>query len=58
MNSYEVPDPIQNSPFEKPERYWYIQEGEQPDLRDGRRPSVVFPPRDQKEQWTLDERLL
>lgn len=58
MNSYEVPDPIQNSPFEKPERYWYIQEGEQPDLRDGRRPSVVFPPRDQKEPWTLDERLL
>ncbi len=50
--SYEVSEPIQNSPFEKPSRYWYIQEGEQLQLRDGRRPPVVFPPRDQKEEWT------
>jgi type III restriction enzyme len=50
--SFEVSEPIQNSPFEKPSRYWYIQEGEQPDLRNGRRPPVVFPPRDQKEEWT------
>src|SRR5579885_2528321 len=48
----EVSQPILNSPFEKPSRYWYIQEGEQPELRDGRRPPVVFPPRDQKEEWT------
>jgi type III restriction enzyme len=50
--SYEVSEPIQNSPFEKPARYWYIQEGEEPELRTGRRPPVVFPPRDQKEEWT------
>ena len=50
--SYEVDEPIQNSPFEKPQRYWYIQEGEQPELREGRRPPVVFPPRDQKEEWS------
>ena len=29
MSEYtEVSEPIQNSPFEKPTRYWYIQEGE------------------------------
>lgn len=50
--SYEVSEPILNSPFEKPDRYWYIQEGEQPELREGLRPPVVFPPRDQKEEWT------
>jgi type III restriction enzyme len=50
--SYEVSEPIQNSPFEKPARYWYIQEGEEPELRTGRRPPVVFPPRDQREEWT------
>src|SRR3990167_2101542 len=58
MSSYEVPEPIQNSPFEKPKKYWYIQEGEEPELRDGRRVSVVFPPRDQKEPWSLDEKIL
>ena len=59
MSSYDgVSEPIQNSPFEKPEKYWYIQEGEEPELRDGRRPSVVFPPRDQREPWTLDENIL
>ena len=52
MSSYEVSEPIQNSPFEKPSRYWYIQEGEQPQMRDGRRPPVIFPPHDQKEEWT------
>src|SRR5690242_15741344 len=51
MNSYEVAEPILNSPFEEPGRHWYIRAGEQPDLRDGRRPSVVFPPRDQKAPW-------
>lgn len=55
--SYEVSEPILNSPFEKPSRYWYIQEGEQPELREGRRPPVVFPPRDQKDEW-LESALL
>ena len=27
----EVNEPILNSPFEKPTRYWYIKEGEAPD---------------------------
>ena len=40
-------------------RYWYIQEGETPILKEGRRrPSVIFPPRDQKEPWKTDEKLL
>ena len=58
MNSYEVSEPILNSPFEKPAEYWYIQEGEQPQRRKGRRPPVIFPPCDQKEPWTLDARVL
>jgi type III restriction enzyme len=53
----EVNEPILNSPFEKPTRYWYIKEGEAPILADGRRPSFVFPPRDQKEPWKTDEKL-
>lgn len=56
--SFEVSEPIQNSPFHEPERYWYIREGEQPQLKDGRRASVVFPPRDQRAPWELDERIL
>ena len=50
--SFEVLEPILTSPFKKPGRYWYIQEGEEPQLREGRRPPVIFPPRDQKEEWT------
>lgn len=49
--SYEVSEPILNRPFEKPGEYWYIQEGEEPQRRGGRRPPVVFAPRDQKEEW-------
>lgn len=53
--SFEVAEPIQNGPFDRPERYWYIAEGEQPKLIEGqRRASVVFPPRDQKQAWVLD----
>lgn len=65
MSEYvEVSEPIQNSPFEKPTRYWYIREGEQPELRPTspehpkRRVSVIFPPRDQKETWTIDGTIL
>ena len=60
MSGYpEVAEPILNSPFEKPTRYWYIREGEQPQLIEGqRRPSIVFPPREQKKPWLVDERLL
>ena len=58
MSSYEVSEPIINPPYEKPNCYWYIQEGEEPQRREGRRPPVIFPPRDQKEPWTLDEKIL
>ena len=58
MSSYEVPEPILNEPFKKPTQYWYIQEGEEPQCRMGRRPPIVFPPRDQKEMWTLDGKIL
>src|SRR5438067_7378241 len=58
MSQFEVAEPIQNSPFVEPERYWYISEGEQPDLRQGRRPALVFPPRDQRDSWTLGSALL
>jgi len=58
MSSYEVSEPIINPPYEKPNCYWYIQEGEEPQRREGRRPPIVFPPRDQKEPWTLDEKIL
>ena len=58
MSSYEVSEPIINPPYEKPNCYWYIQEGEDPQRREGRRPPVIFPPRDQKEPWTLDEKIL
>ena len=60
MSGYpEVGEPIQNSPFEEPTRYWYIREGEHPQLIEGqRRPSIVFAPREQKKPWLVDERLL
>src|SRR5258708_11510300 len=61
MSGYtEVAEPILNSPFEKPTRYWYIREGEQPELRPSsleqpkRRPALIFPPKDQRETWTVD----
>lgn len=55
MSSYEVPDPILGSPFAEPARHWYIREGEGPELRDGRRPAVVFPPASHRERWPLDD---
>src|SRR5207247_803895 len=50
MSSFEVANPILSSPFAEPARHWYIREGEEPELRAGRR-AVVFPPRDQRERW-------
>ncbi|PYV80032.1 MAG: hypothetical protein DMG93_19850 [Acidobacteria bacterium] len=63
-NFVEVSEPILNSPFEKPKRYWYIREGEEPELRPSspdqpdRRPAMIFPPKDQREVWTLDGTIL
>lgn len=42
MSSYEVPEPILNSPFEVPAEHWNIIEGEEPERLPGRRPSVYF----------------
>lgn len=65
MTEYvEVAEPILNSPFEKPTRYWYIREGEQPELRPSspeqskRRPPLIFPPKDQRDTWTTDGAIL
>jgi len=57
--SFEVGEPIQNSPFEEPLRHWYIQEGETPRLIEGeRRPAMVFQPRDQREDWKAEDGVL
>jgi len=53
--SYEVSEPILNSPYEEPKLYWYIREGEPPLKKDGRRRAVIWPPRDQKEPWDLSD---
>jgi type III restriction enzyme len=64
MSQYpEVAEPILNRPFEKPSRYWYIREGEQPELRGSdespaRRPAIIFPPKDQRDTWTVDGTIL
>ena len=57
-NSNEVSQPILNSPFSEPECFWYLREGETPQKREGRRPSFVFEPRDQRNSWTTDGRIL
>ena len=46
---FEVDEPILNSPYELPQRHWYLRAGEPPVKRDGRRPSIVFLPADQAE---------
>jgi type III restriction enzyme len=55
--AYEVPQPILNSPFEEPAQHWYIREGAPADLRPGRRPAVVYPPREERHDrqvpWSL-----
>lgn len=58
MSSYEVPTPILNPPFAEPLQHWYIQEGEEPELRSGRRPSIVFPPQEGRTTWDISDGLL
>jgi type III restriction enzyme len=55
MNPVEVPEPILNSPFDEPAHYWYIREGEEPKLGDGRRNATVFPPRNQTHEWDTSD---
>jgi len=40
--AHEVAEPILNSPFEEPSRWWHIVEGETPEVRDGRRRSIYY----------------
>jgi type III restriction enzyme len=54
----EVNQPILNSPFREPEHFWFLREGHMPEKREGRRPSFVFEPRDQKTPWSTDNRIL
>jgi type III restriction enzyme len=56
--TYEVDTPILNSPFELPQRYWFIQEGQPPDLRQGRRPSIVYPPAEQTQPWEVSKDIM
>ena len=55
MNAVEVSTPILNRPFEEPNLYWYIREGEEPQQRDGRRTSIVYPPQNQKHEWDTSD---
>ncbi|HZU45410.1 MAG TPA: DEAD/DEAH box helicase family protein, partial [Terriglobales bacterium] len=47
MATYEVPQPILNSPYDEPRWHWWIEEGQPCEKREGRRPSVYYyrPPR-------------
>jgi len=42
LTSVEVGEPILNSPYEEPSRWWSIEEGRAPERRDGRRPAGYF----------------
>jgi type III restriction enzyme len=53
--SIEVTQPILVSPYEEPDKHWYIQSGETPRQVEGRRPSFVFQPRGQREDWDISD---
>ncbi|MGH2555003.1 MAG: restriction endonuclease, partial [Actinomycetota bacterium] len=40
--SFEVDEPILNSPFQEPAEHWVIEEGKPPERRAGRRPAGYF----------------
>jgi len=42
--NYEVPEPILNSPYDEPQLYWEIREGEPPEKRQGRRAACYYLP--------------
>ena len=44
MTDFEVPEAIICSPFEEPFHYWHLEEGQEPDKRDGRRPAIYYYP--------------
>ena len=39
---FEVPEPILNPPFEEPAWHWFLEEGQEPEKRPGRRPAGYF----------------
>lgn len=52
--AFEVDSPILNSPFAEPVEYWFIRPGHPAERRAGRRPALVFQPRDQRDPWDVD----
>ncbi len=42
MNNFEVPEPILNSPYEEPAHHWRLDEGQPPELQEGRREAGYF----------------
>ncbi len=56
MNTFEVPEPILNTPFEEPREHWWIIEGQTPEKRQGRRPAMYYyiePDRDHNDRGGL-----
>ncbi|MBL8024693.1 MAG: DEAD/DEAH box helicase family protein [Elusimicrobia bacterium] len=53
MSGYEVDQPIINSPFAEPSQHYFIREGEPAERREGRRPSLVYPPKEGNITWNL-----
>ena len=44
MTDFEVPEAFICSPFEEPAAHWHLQEGVDPEKREGRRPAIYFYP--------------
>ena len=44
MTDFEVPEAIICSPFEEPSHYRHLEEEQEPDKRDGRRPAIYYYP--------------
>ena len=53
--SFEVDNPILSTAFESPPEHWYIRPGHPAERRPGRRPALVFQPRDQPDAWDVAE---
>jgi type III restriction enzyme len=53
VSSYEVPTPILNSAYAEPTSHWFIRPSLPAEQRPGRRPSIVYPPREGTHEWDL-----
>ncbi|MCB1327324.1 MAG: DEAD/DEAH box helicase family protein [Spirochaetales bacterium] len=58
MSNQEVQQPILCSPYAEPHEHWHISLDRPPEKRQGRRPSIVFPPEDQAENWDTEPGVL